>query len=108
MINQPSPVQSRQGRKPGSRNKNSLEFINLYETLKKKYACPVEALFKIIAMKRIDRNIQISAARTLLPYRFNKIKAIEDGEAQQGELMLVWDSDKIPADIETEAQQGEE
>ena len=107
MLNQPAPVQTRRGRTPGSRNKNSLEFINLYETLKAKYACPVEALFKIIAMKRIDRNIQISAARTLLPYRFSRIKPLDDDEGIQGELTLVWDSDKIPDDIETEAKAPE-
>ena len=99
--------QSRPGRTPGSRNKNTLEFINLYERLKEKYACPVEALFKIIAMKRIDRNIQIRAASALLPYRFSKQTPTED-EGLQGELTLVWDNDKIPADIEAEAKNASE
>ncbi len=107
MINQPSAVQARPGRKPGSRNKNSLEFINLYETLRAQYTCPVKALFKIINMKRIDRNIQISACRTVLQYRFSKIKALDDDDTPQGELTLVWDSDDIPADIQAEAEQPE-
>ena len=105
--NQVKPL-NRPGRKTGSRNKNSLEFINLYEQMKAKYACPVEALFKIINMKRIDRNIQINAIKTLLPYRFTRLKSTDDDEALQGELTLVWDSDKIPADLINEAETDQE
>ncbi len=101
-------VQTRPGRKVGSRNKNTLEFINLYEQYRAKFTCPILALFKIINMKRIDRNIQINAIKTLLPYRFSRQQVDTSDDGAQGELTLVWDNDKIPADLLKEAEQGED
>ena len=81
-------------RTPGSKNKNTLEYIALYDSLVQSHGCPVTVLFKL-ANGRYKHDIKINAAKTLLPYRFAKRIAEAEGEGVQGELTLVW-SDGVP------------
>ena len=79
-------------RKVGSKNKSTLEFVQLYDQLVTEYGCPVTALFKI-ANGRYKTELKVNAIKCLLPYRFAK-RVAESDEQIKGQLTLVWDADK--------------
>jgi hypothetical protein len=76
-------------RTTGSKNKSTLEYVQLYDALVLQYGCPVTVLFKI-ANGRFDKKLKIQAASALIPYRFAKRSAEPEETGVQGELTLVW------------------
>jgi hypothetical protein len=87
----------------GSKNKRTLEYVQLYEELKAKHGCPVEALFRLAHNKRVDHAHRINAIKTLLPYRY--AKRVEDpsekGEQQEFELTWADESDAAEKTLRT-------
>jgi len=77
-------------RTKGSKNLNTLEYVQLYEELAQRYGCPVEAMFRIACSKRMKPEHRINAAKAVIPYRYPKLTAEAVATMEQGELKLVW------------------
>ncbi len=77
------------GRIAGTKNKKTLEYLQLYDKYVEQFGCPVQVLFRI-ANGRYKTEYKIKAAGNLLPYRFAKLAAEQPQEQEQGELLLVW------------------
>lgn len=72
----------------GSVGKKTDEYTNQYETLLTKYGDPLIVLFKL--MKSRKKAIALSAATTLISYRFPK-RAIAQLEVEtQAQLVMMW------------------
>ncbi len=84
------------GRKTGSANIRTLEFIQKFEQLSEKYGDPVEAAFKLT--KSRTQSIKIQAVNLLLKYRYPTLAAVHvDDGSQKGQIAMSWDE---PSELE--------
>ena len=65
------------GRKRGTPNKKTQEFMELYDWYAGKHGDPMLTLFEIPGNKDIEPSLRLRAATDLLPYRYPKRKAVE-------------------------------
>lgn len=80
------------GRRPGSKNKATLEFNQAYNKYLKQYECPVKTLFEIKDDQECESAVRLKAAKILVDHRYAK-PTPQPQEEVQGELTLVWDSE---------------
>lgn len=102
------------GRPPGSRNRNTMEFVQRYERMRSRVAkenkargepdapCdPFEVLWALAMSGKEESQHRIQASRSLMPYRYPALKAAEvnaDGtsaSAGSGQLTLVWSAAEV-------------
>ena len=76
------------GRKQGTPNQRTLEFIQHYDQLLKKYQDPVEVCFKLLNARK--QSFRLQAASILMTYRFPKMVAQKIEVEEVGQLELSW------------------
>lgn len=88
------------GRKVGSTNKRTMEFIAEYDALKASYGVdPIEVLFKLC--KSRNPSIRKQAASELLPYRYPKQASIQLTPDTVEQFEFVWNTEGETYDVDT-------
>ena len=75
-------------RTAGSTNHRTLEFIQHYDRLLKKYEDPVEVCFKLLKSRK--QGFKLQAASILMAYRYPKMVAQKIEVEEVGQLELSW------------------
>ena len=101
-------------RPAGSKNKFTFEFQTKFEKAVRKYKIdPVNFMFQIMAGKEQtdtwNTSQRLEAAKTLVSYRYPKLRSIEHQVSEQTQLTISWadsdsDSDNNSVQPETSAE----
>ncbi len=75
--------------KQGVATVKTIEYVQEYNRLSKKYADPLEVLFKMLVSRK--HTIKLSAAQTLVSYRFPKQAIIKAQIEHAEQLIMSWD-----------------
>ena len=77
-------------RTKGSKNRRTAETVQIYDNLAQRHGVEaMEYLFTVLKNKRAGIDRRITAARELMPYRYDK-RATQQIEQAQQDLPLEW------------------
>ena len=80
------------GRRQGSVNISRIEFNRLYDKYAEQYTDPVEFMYQVMAgkLRKVPPAVRVTAAATLIAYKFPKPVMPKEDEGAQASLELVW------------------